>query len=116
VVRGSGGGLEGDVVAERFELFDEPTGSVFERMPSGEPVGAELPVGDPVANDVVVGGEDVVPDAADRFGVAAAPTELPVVGCEVGALGMDGGVRGLGERGAQPGVAVPGLSGAAFAA
>ena len=28
-VRGSGGGLEGDVVAERFELFDEPTGSVF---------------------------------------------------------------------------------------
>jgi len=29
VVRGSGGGLEGDVVAERFELFDEPAGSVF---------------------------------------------------------------------------------------
>jgi hypothetical protein len=29
VARGSGGGLEGDVVAERFELFDEPTGSVF---------------------------------------------------------------------------------------
>src|SRR5207244_3382844 len=28
-VRGSGGGLEGDVVAERFELFDEPAGSVF---------------------------------------------------------------------------------------
>ena len=29
VVTGSGGGLEGDVVAERFELFDESTGSVF---------------------------------------------------------------------------------------
>ena|SRR6266566_8752314 len=28
-VRGSGGGLEGDVVAERFELFDESAGSVF---------------------------------------------------------------------------------------
>ena len=28
-VRGSGGGLEDDVVAERFELFDEPAGSVF---------------------------------------------------------------------------------------
>ena len=28
-VRGSGGGLESDVVAERFELFDEPAGSVF---------------------------------------------------------------------------------------
>ena len=29
VVGGLGGGLEGDVVAERFELFDDPAGSVF---------------------------------------------------------------------------------------
>ena len=28
-VTGSGGGLESDLVAERFELFDEPSGSVF---------------------------------------------------------------------------------------
>jgi hypothetical protein len=85
-------------------------------MPPGEPVGAELSVGDSVADDVVVGGEDVVPDGADCLLVAAAAAELPVVGCEVAVLGVDGGVGGLGERGAQPGVAVAGLSGAAFAA
>jgi hypothetical protein len=43
---------------------------------AGEPVGAELSVGDSVADDVVVGGEDVVPDGADRFGFAAAAAEL----------------------------------------
>src|SRR6266536_2233629 len=45
-VSGSDGGLEGDFVAERFELLDEPAGSVFGRVAAGEPVGAELAGGD----------------------------------------------------------------------
>jgi len=56
----SGGGLEGDLVTEGFELLDEPAGAVFGRVAAGEPVGAELAVGDAVADDVVVGDQDVV--------------------------------------------------------
>ncbi len=72
-VGGSGGGLEGDGVAECFELFDEPVGAVLDRVAAGEPVGAELAEGDAVADDVVVGDQDVVAGGADRFRVAAAP-------------------------------------------
>src|SRR5437773_2603983 len=112
----SGGGLEGDFVAERFELFDEPAGAVFGRVAAGEPVGAELAVGDAVADDVVVGDQDVVARGADCLRLAAAAAELPVVGGEVGVLAAGGGARGLRQRGAQPGVAVAGLAAAATAA
>src|SRR6266487_5178741 len=53
-VSGSGGGLEGDGVAERFELVDEPAGAVLNRVAAGEPVGAEFAEGDALADDVVV--------------------------------------------------------------
>jgi hypothetical protein len=74
-----GGGLEGDGVAERLELLDEAAGAVLEGVAAGEPVGAELAEGDAVADDVVVGDQDVVAGGADRFGVAAAAADLPVV-------------------------------------
>jgi hypothetical protein len=86
LVSGSGGGLEGDGVAERFELAHESAGAVLDRVAAGEPVGAEFAEGDAVAGDVVVGDQDVVAGCADGFGVAAAAADLPVVGGEVGAL------------------------------
>src|SRR5215218_5578142 len=112
----SGGGLEGDGVAECFELFDEPAGAVFGGVAPGEPVGAEFAEGDAVAGDVVVGDQDVVAGGADRFRVAAATADLPVVGGEVGVLGAGGGVGGLGGGCAQPAVAVAGFAGAASVA
>src|SRR5437870_3930593 len=87
----SGGGLGGERVAEGFELFDEPAGAVFGRAAAGEPVGAELAVGDAVADDVVVGDQDVVAGGADRLRLAAAAAELPVVGGEIGVLAAGGG-------------------------
>src|SRR5213592_880069 len=114
-VSGSGGGLEGDGVAECFELADEPVGAVLDRVAAGEPVGAEFAEGDAVGDDVVVRDEDVVAGGADRFRVAAAAADLPVVGGEVGVLAAGGGAGGLGQRLAQPAVAVAGLAGAASA-
>ncbi len=111
-----GGGLEGDCVAECFELFDEAAGAVFGGVAAGEPVGAEFAVGDAVGDDVVVGDQDVVVGGAGCFRVAAAAADLPVVGGEVGVLAAGGGVGGLGERGAQPGVAVASFAGAASVA
>src|SRR6266536_4068519 len=115
-VSGSDGGLEGDFVAERFELLDEPAGSVFGRVAAGEPVGAELAVGDAVADDVVVGDQDVVAGGADRLRVAAAAADLPVVGGQVGVLAAGGAAGCLGQRAAQPAVAAAGFAGAASAA
>src|SRR6266702_1958197 len=83
---------------------------------AGEPVGAEFAVGDAVGDDVVVGDQDVVVGGAGCFRVAAAAADLPVVGGEVGVLAAGGGVGGLGERGAQPGVAVASFAGAASVA
>src|SRR2546425_8329824 len=86
------------------------------RVAAGEPVGAELAEGHLVADDVVVGDQDVVAGGADRFRVAAAAADLPVVGGEVGVFAAGGGAGGLGQRLAQPAVAVAGLAGAASAA
>ena len=78
-------------MAECFELADEPVGAVLDRVAAREPVGAELAEGDAVADDVVVGDQDVVAGGADRFRVAAAAADLPVVGGEVGVLAAGGG-------------------------
>jgi hypothetical protein len=94
----SGFGLfEVDLVAERFKLALQPAGPVFGRVALVLPVGSEVSVGDLVADDVVVGDEDVVADRAERDGFAAAAAQLGVVGGEVGASGADGGARALGE-------------------
>ena len=60
------------------------------------PVRSQILVGNVVANDVVVGDEDVVAGGADRFLGAAAAADLGVVRSEVGALAAGGDVRGLG--------------------
>src|SRR6266545_359398 len=115
-VSGSGGGMECDLVAERFELADEPAGSVLGGVAAGEPVGAELAGGDTVADDVVVGDQDVVPGRADRLVGSPPSADLPVVGGEVGVLAAGGGMGCLGQGRAEPGVAVAGLAGVASAA
>jgi hypothetical protein len=71
-------------VAGCFELFGEAAGAVFGGVAAGEPVGAEFAEGDALVDDVVVGDRGVVAGGADRFRVAAAAADLPVVGGEVG--------------------------------
>ena len=66
-------GVEGDGVAERFELSLESARAVFDGVALALPVGSEVAVRDLVANDVVVGHEQVVADRADRFGFTASP-------------------------------------------
>ncbi len=64
-----GGGfelLEVDLVAERFELALQSAGAVFGRVALVLPVGSEVAVADLVADDVVVGDEQVVADRADQ--------------------------------------------------
>src|SRR5439155_10959111 len=105
----SGGGLDRDVEAERLDLAQEPAGAVLGRVAAGEPVGAELAVGQPVLHDVVVGDEDVVADGADRLVRAAAAADLRVVGGEVGAFRARRRLRRLAEGRPQPLGAAPGL-------
>jgi hypothetical protein len=91
VVAGSGGLLgvlallEVDLVAERFELALESAGAMFGRIALALPVGSELSERDLVADDVVVGDQEVVTDRADRLGLTAPSAELREVGGEIGA-------------------------------
>jgi hypothetical protein len=62
-----------DLVAQRFELALESAGAVFGRVALALSVGSEFPERDLVADDVVVGDEEVVADRADRFGLTASP-------------------------------------------
>jgi hypothetical protein len=80
-VRSGGGGrlAEGDLVAECFELTLQAAGAVLGRGALALPVGAELAERDLVADDVVVGDEDVVAGRADRFGLAATAAKLGVI-------------------------------------
>src|SRR6266508_945964 len=79
--------LEVDFVAEFFELALESAGAMFGRVTLALPVWSELSERDLVADDVVVGDEEVVADRADRFGLTASSAQLGVVGSEVGASG-----------------------------
>ena len=94
--------LEGDGVAERFELALEAAGAVLDRVALALPVGTELSEWDLVADDVVVGDEQVVADRADRFGLTAPSAELREVRSEVGAFGADGSPRALGQLRGEP--------------
>jgi hypothetical protein len=104
------GGLDCDFEAECLELVQESARAVFGRIAAGEPVRAELAVGQSVADDVVVGDEDVVTRSADCLWLAAAATDLPVVGSEVGALCPRGGLGRLGQGLAEPTRAAQGLA------
>ena len=94
--------VEGDGVAECFELALEPLGAVLDGVAPALPVGTELSEWDLVADDVVVGHQEVVADRADRFGLTTPSTELREVGSEVGAFGPDGSPGALGQLGGEP--------------
>lgn len=94
--------VEGDGVAECFELALEPLGAVLDGVAPALPVRSELSERDLVADDVVVGHEEVVADCADRFGLTAPSAELGEVGGEIGAFGADGSPSALGQLGGEP--------------
>jgi hypothetical protein len=62
--------LDGDLVAERFELALQASRAMLGRGSPLLPVGAEVAERDLVADDVVVGNEDVVAGRADRLGLS----------------------------------------------
>ena len=94
--------VEGDGVAECLELALEPLGAVLDGVAPVLPVRTELSEWDLVADDVVVGDEQVVADRADRFGLTTPSTELREVSGEVGAFGPDGSPGALGQLRGEP--------------
>jgi hypothetical protein len=54
----------------------EPLGAVLDAVAPALPVGAELSERGLVADDVVIGDEQVVADRADRLGLTASSAEL----------------------------------------
>ena len=100
--------FERDGVAECFELALEPLGAVFDGVAPALPVWAEVSVWDLVADDVVVGDEQVVTDRADCFRFAASAAQLCEVRGEVGAFGPDRGAGAFGELLGEPARTVTG--------
>ena len=96
------GGLERDGVAERLELALQAAGAVLGAVALAVPVGSELAERDLVANDVVVGDEQVVANGTDRLGLTAPAAQLREVGGQIGAFGADRGARALGELLGEP--------------
>src|SRR5437667_6787749 len=109
-----GGGLEGDVVSEAFELGDEAAGGAL-GVAAGEVVAAGFAAELAGCEHVPAAGDDRVLDGAERAAVAAAGAESLVLGGEVDVVGAGGGHRCLGEGGVEPLGAVPCLAGGAFA-
>jgi hypothetical protein len=75
--------------------------------------GPRVTIWDLVADDVVVGNEQVVADRADRFLFAAPVAELGEVRGEIGAFGAHGGTGALSQLGGEPagsGAGSPGAS------
>jgi hypothetical protein len=107
-----GGGLVGgDGVAECFELVLEASRAMLDRVALPLPVGAEVVIWDLVADDVVVGNEQVVPDRADRFLFTTTAAELGEVRGEVGVLRADGSAGAFGQLRGQPARPGPGSPG-----
>src|SRR5436305_13299672 len=106
-------GVDCHCVAEGLELALEASGAVRDRVALALPARAEVTEWDLVADDVVVGDEEVVADSADGFLFPAPTAELGVVGGEIGFFGADCGAGALGELGCQPagsGASPPGAS------
>jgi hypothetical protein len=76
------------------------------------PVRSEFAEWDLVADDMVVGDENVVSDRADRFLLSASSAQLREVGGEVGAFGSDGGPGAFGQLVGEPAGAGAGSPGA----
>src|SRR5256714_10224276 len=113
-VTSSGGGLQGDVVSEAFELGDEPAGGAF-GVAAAEVVAAEVVVQLTGREHVPAGTEDRVFDGAERAAMAAPRPQPLVLGGEVDVVGAGGSHRRLGEGGVEPLGAVAGFAGAALA-
>ena len=96
------GWFECDAEAERLELALQASSAVLDRVTLALPVRPEVAVRDLVADDVVVGHEQVVPDRADRLLLAAAASELREVRGEVGLFGADSGAGALSQLRCQP--------------
>jgi hypothetical protein len=87
--------LEGDLVAEAFELVDEASAVAFGVLgvlgvlgvSAVEELFAELVVGDSLVQDVVGGGEDLVAGRDGGFGVSAATFDAVIARGEVVAFG-----------------------------
>src|SRR5215472_12472274 len=105
---GSGGGLEGDGVAEGFELADVVALAAFGVDAAGVVAGpevAELGVG--VGEQVPGDDQDGAADGDDGALGAAAAGDAPVSFAEEG-VGLGGSGGGVAQDGGQVGVAVPG--------
>src|SRR2546428_636320 len=95
----SSGWLQGDVLAEAFELVDEASDLVL-RVTALVVVAAEVVVDLAGREHVPVGDEDRVFDGAERAAVADPGPEALGVGVQVAAVGAGGGApRGAGARG-----------------
>src|SRR6266576_3408147 len=117
----SGGWLEGDGVAEGFELGDQPAGFPFGVQAAGEVVGAEFVVGLPGGQYVPDDDDQGVGHLDDGFllrglaAVAAPFHHVPVVErLEIPVL-ADRGPGALDQDGLQVRVALAALAGAALA-
>lgn len=82
----SGCGFDGDLEAHGFELADESALLGFGISTPVEPVGAELLIGDALAEDVPGDDEDGVADGDGSLLLASAAGDLPELGGQVGAL------------------------------
>jgi hypothetical protein len=92
------------LVAEAFELFDEPAAVAFGVLgvAAVEELFAEFVVGDALLEHVVGGGEDLVGGRDCGFGVSTAAFDPVVAGGQVGALGAYDRFGGFGQRASQP--------------
>jgi hypothetical protein len=114
----SGGGGEGDLVAELLELADEALGVGLGVGVPLEVVAPEVLVVDVVVQDVPDDHQHRVSDREDRlaFAVLAEPAAEPAeLGRQVRVAGPGGAPCGFAESGAERGVAFAGLAGAALA-
>src|SRR5262245_51968469 len=113
-MRGLGGGLEGDVVSEPFELRDEPSGLAF-GVAAGEVVAAEVVVDLARGQHVPAGADERVFDGADRAAVTELGLLAPIEGLQVAAVGPDRGDGSLLERVVEPLAAFASAAGATLA-
>src|SRR5579875_2942616 len=113
-MRGSGGGLQGDLVSESFELGDEPSGLAF-GVAAGEVVAAEVVVDLAGGEHVPAGADDRVLDGADGAAVPELGLLATVEGLEVAAVGADRGERRVLERVVEPLAPFTGPAGATLA-
>src|SRR3954452_24218647 len=108
----SGGGFEGDLVAEGFEVADVFPLAAFGAEPVSVEVRAEVvEVGVRVGEQVPDDGQDRAADRDEGFLGSAAAGQASVAFAEEG-LGAAGADRGLAEDAGQVAVAMPGAAGA----